>query len=72
MARYKNITWVLPDTSTWDSVHVALLMDIRDELQQLNTRLACPALLGMPHTLHRIERNTDKKRCSKPSSRTSK
>lgn len=40
MARLKNREWNLSDpVKTWDELHAALLMDIRDELQELNRTL---------------------------------
>lgn len=50
MARHKNMPWNLPEgtpndsggrTHSWESIHTALLMDLRDELQALNTLLGC-------------------------------
>ena len=47
MARHKNVDWNLPLDSgnpnrhTWDSIHTALLMDLRDELQRLNSLMHC-------------------------------
>lgn len=67
MARYKDRAWNLPDSLTWEQVHVAMLMDVRDELKALNDELKalnrllrCPNFLDMPHTLVKIERNTKK------------
>lgn len=37
-----------------DTIKLALLMDIRDELQDLNRLLRCENFLGMPHQLKKI------------------
>ena len=75
MARHANVQWKLPEgesdghgtwTHDWDSVHAALLMDIRDELRTLNRLLACANFLSIPPTLHRIARNTTKRTKRKP------
>ncbi|KAF0176479.1 MAG: hypothetical protein FD161_3018 [Limisphaerales bacterium] len=63
MARNKNQNWNLPDgnpsegggrTHQWESIHTALLMDIRDELQQLNRVFACPNFQAMPHEMRKL------------------
>jgi len=57
MARHKNTNWDLPEGSphhSWVSIHAALLMDIRDELQAINRTLRCQKSLGIPHTLTAI------------------
>lgn len=59
MARHKNINWTLPDSvMTWDQAAVAVLMDLRDELQRLNALLHCSNAQNIPHILRRIEDNT--------------
>lgn len=50
---------------TWEGVHTALLMDIRDELKQLNGLLGCPNFVEIPRTLRAIRRNTAKPRGKK-------
>jgi len=61
MARHKDGDWKLPDRcADWTQVEVAILMDIRDELKQLNRLLRCPNFLAIPYTLNKIERNTRK------------
>jgi hypothetical protein len=42
----------------WLHVQVALLMDVRDELQKLNALLHCHNFTGMPETLRQVRRNT--------------
>lgn len=66
-ARFKDISWPIPvnehgGITTWEQVQVALLMDIRDELQTLNIVLRCPQFQLIPHKLDAIRRNTTKKR----------
>ena len=46
-----------PDAS-WGNMVVAVLMDIRRELQQLNEVFRCPNVQAIPSRLRRIERNT--------------
>lgn len=49
MARHKNTNWKLPDNeNTWESSKLAVLMDIRDELQTLNGLLGCPNFKEIP------------------------
>ena len=63
MARHKNLNWNLSDgAQSWESVHTALLMDIRDELQRVNRVLACPDFLNIPYKLDTIVNNTKKSR----------
>lgn len=64
MARLKNKNWNCgtenPDgsctSSSVEHSQLAVLMDIRDELQQLNRTLACPNFLGLPRDIARIRR----------------
>jgi hypothetical protein len=70
MARFEDHTWHLPETADgkiakWEYVPIALLMDIRDELQTLNQLLNCQNFLDMPGQLRKIAANTTKKRRSK-------
>ncbi len=71
MARHKDQNWNLPEgtpTSNgsrehqWNSILVALLMDIRDELKSMNAILHCSNFLRIPHKLDEIRRNTAKKK----------
>ena len=45
MARHKGLDWSLPEYSqrpghhSWESIHTALLMDLRDELKLLKSLL---------------------------------
>lgn len=56
--RRKNINWLIGDgvnkTVGISDASLAVLMDIRDELQRLNTLLHCTNFLGMPATLRNI------------------
>lgn len=65
MARHKDMNVSLPDgtpnpggghTHSWNVIHTALLMDIRDELKRLNNLLHCSNFIGIPRTLHSIRR----------------
>lgn len=68
MGRRKDVNWDLPErVETWEQVQVAVLMDIRDELKQLNRTLGCHNFLSIPHTLKGIRRKipTPKPRMSR-------
>lgn len=41
--------------ATYDSMHLAVLMDIRDQLQRLNATLNCPNALAIPSLLRDIK-----------------
>lgn len=71
MARHKDQNWNLPEGNPtangcrehqWDSIHAALLMDIRDELKSMNAILHCSNFLRIPQKLDEIRRNTAKMR----------
>jgi hypothetical protein len=63
MARHKRHDWNLPELSlTWDHAHMAVLMDIRDELENLNRLFRCQNFLGIPASLQRLELNTRKRK----------
>lgn len=49
-------------TYCYDGAHLAVLMDIRDELKSLNAVLHCHNFMDIPHKLERIKRNTARKR----------
>lgn len=66
MPRFKNVDWDLPQEASgsivsWDALHAALMMDIRDELKKLNALLHCQNFTEMPHTLRRLDRRLAKK-----------
>lgn len=60
--RHKNADWKVagPDgvVRSWECAQVALLMDIRDELQRLNDLTQRHNMLEIPDLLRRIARNT--------------
>lgn len=62
MARHKDAQWDLcsPQVDSWAEVQVAVLMDIRDELKQLNRLLGCQNFIAVPQILRRISSNTAK------------
>jgi hypothetical protein len=66
--RHKNVNWTLPTDpqngriQTWQAVEIAVMMDIRDELQTLNGLLRCPNFVEIPRTLRAIKRNTSKRK----------
>ena len=68
--RRKNLQWYVADesgvTDTWEQVHAAILMDIRDELQKLNRLLGCENFLDIPSLLRMIRANTAKPKKRKP------
>lgn len=61
-----NVNWNVADglgklygkECAWDPAILAVLMDIRRELQALNNLLACPNFLAIPRTLSAIRVNT--------------
>lgn len=65
-----NIHWLVTNESgtvhTWEQASVAVLMDIRRELQTLNRLLGCPRFVGIPDTLNgiraRLSKTTPKRR----------
>jgi len=67
MARFNNVRWDLiangeGNPTSWDQVQVALLMDIRDELQELNRVFRCHNALAIPDLLRQIKKNTTKRK----------
>ena len=61
--RHRNVTWRLPANETTgllslEQAQLAVLMDIRDELQTLNRLLSCPNFQDIPQKLERTARNT--------------
>ena len=63
--RRKNIDWTLeasPKPPGMDGARLAVLMDIRDELQTLNGILNCRNFLRIPYVLDEIKRNTTKRK----------
>lgn len=71
MARFKDITWSLAGNETdatvdIQTIHAALLMDIRFELKRLNATLECDNTQSIPRLLRSIQRNTRRTRKVKP------
>lgn len=64
--RFKNSEWKLGTNSDGtvpiSHCQTAVLMDIRDELQRLNSLLRCYRFIGIPNQLEKIVRNTAKRR----------
>jgi hypothetical protein len=64
--RFRNVDWFANDKTknieTWERVGIAVLIDIREELQTLNALLRCPNFLSIPARLETIARNTRKPR----------
>lgn len=63
MARYRNTVWNLADDinapeSGMGRRQVAVLMDIRYELQQLNTLLGSPNFVSLPSVLRQVRDHT--------------
>lgn len=61
--RHRNKDWQLPTSAggmieSWEAVKIAVLMDIRDELQQLNHTLGCYNFQSIPAVLRTIRKNT--------------
>lgn len=65
--RKKNLNWFIANEAgqTYSSVQhgrdgaaVAVLMDIRDELKQLNSLLGCSNFVSLPNVLRQVRDNT--------------
>lgn len=67
--RHKNCGWSVNANDdgkfSFEKVHTILLMDIRDELQTLNTLLGCDNFRQIPEILRGIRMNTAKKKKAK-------
>lgn len=67
MRRGKDQSWDIyseNNTTTWEKVPIAILMDIRDELKEANISLMalrCSNFLAIPFKLDRIAANTKPK-----------
>jgi hypothetical protein len=59
--RKKNRNWNVAEADgsvpTWDRIQLAVLMDIRDELQELNRLLGCRNFIEIPATLRGIRKD---------------
>ena len=53
--RYKDFVWIIPSEAnpSFEGAQLAVLMDIRDELQRLNELLHSPNFVGIPPMLDR-------------------
>lgn len=64
--RKKNINWYVADedgvTRSTEAAHLAVLMDVRDELKRLNALLHCHNAVEVPNILRTIAANTKPKR----------
>lgn len=64
--RYRNVEWEVGNErgecypGIKHGCFLAVLMDIRDELQRLNALLHCPNFTNIPTKLDEIKRNTAK------------
>lgn len=72
--RHAKVSWKLPTNpngtlESWTYVPIAVLMDIRDELQSLNQLLRCSNFLRIPSELRNIRLNTRKRKYTKRSTR---
>ncbi len=61
MARFKNSDWNISESTsqpgsptTMDGAILAVLMDVRDELQRLNSLLGCSNFTGLPKDIRAI------------------
>jgi len=67
--RRKNVNWRIDEDyqgrPPTDHAQLAVLMDLRDELQRLNTLLSCSNCIDIPNILRRIDVNTEKRRHTK-------
>jgi hypothetical protein len=63
--RHKNSNWRCNspgEAPSFNGAQLAVLMDIRDEIQRLNSLLHCNNFTQIPHILRSIRRNTAKPR----------
>ncbi len=71
--RYRNVNWSLSDKfgqiQSSDHAILAVLMDIRDELQALNGVFRCVNFVRIPRVLDKIEANTRKETRKKATTR---
>ena len=67
MTRKKNTAWEIGPSNdrgqwTWDQIKVSLLMDLRDDLQELNRLLRCGNVAKMFRDLTAIRQNTNRRK----------
>ena len=64
--RRKNVDWIVGAGKVpLEAAQLAVLMDLRDELQTLNNLLGCPNFTQIPAILRDIRRHTAKKKKEK-------
>jgi hypothetical protein len=67
--RKANVIWYVADengqTPSVEHAQLAVLMDLRDELQKLNRLLHCQNFTNVPRYLREIRRNTTKRKRKK-------
>lgn len=61
--RRKNVIWTVcekkdGDRISFEGAQLAVLMDLRTELQKLNNLLYCSQCVSIPSVLRQIQRNT--------------
>lgn len=61
-----NVDWNTKGNNSYDAVQLEVLMDIRSQLQRLNTLLHCSNFVDIPKKLERIARHTVKPKRKKP------
>lgn len=63
MARHKDTEWTLPNENppSLGYANLAVLMDIRDELKALNSKLDCFRVRRMLDTVQRIDKRLAKR-----------
>lgn len=68
--RKKNINWIIKTNEDGTTPHgdaqLAVLMDIRDELREINSRLGCGSFQRLPYTIDMIRRYTQRIPARKP------
>jgi hypothetical protein len=68
MPRFKDVNWDLPGdgqnnrVNTWEQAGIAVMMDVRDELKQLNRLLNCRNFLQIPWELYEIRKAVQRKK----------
>lgn len=70
--RHQNRNWNVSNDELpeMQAAHLAVLMDIRDELQQLNRVLACHNFVAVPTILREIAKHTKRRQYNKRTPKT--
>jgi hypothetical protein len=63
--RHKNANWVIPAEPSLEYARLALLMDIRDELQSIVGLLRCHRIPAALDAIKRMDRDGIKRRVSR-------